>query len=233
MSQKNVALILMAIGTALAGPEVVSHIKKDVASQSAEISAPHVAEVGELIRIYYPAGTIEWDIPVTDYTISPDGRTVHVSFRAEGTYEIIAAATVGTRVEIRRHKIVIGKGANPDDPDPAPTPPEPEPSDGFADKVYGWCVEYKAPHDKIGKLADNFDKALEDSTTVEDLLKNTAALNRKADIKGCESVLGNVQQMLFDEMSSEPFESHAKVWTSISNGMRKYSDEKPITTEIF
>lgn len=224
LSQKNVALILMAIGTALAGPEVVSHISKDVASQTAEISAPHEAEVGELVRIYYPAGTITWDLPVDDYTITPDGRTVHVSFRKAGNYEIVVAATVGTRVEIRRHIIKVGN-PEPEVPPTPPAPPEPEAHPMVA-QVYDWCKEHNPPKDNVSILADNFEKAADESSDIDSLLKMTADLNRSSDLKGCSRVMALIQQSLFDNMQTEDFDSHVECWRAISEGIRNYLDEK-------
>jgi plastocyanin len=223
ISQKNVALILMTIGTVLAGPEVVSHVNKDVSSQSAEIMAPHEAEVGELVRFYYPAGTITWDIPVNDYTLSNDNRTLHLSFRKAGVYEIVAAATVGTRVEIRRHTITVGT-PEPEVPPTPPAPPEPETHPMVA-KVYDWCKDNDAPAN-IGTLADNFEQAATEASDIDSLLKMTADLNRSSDLKGCSRVMALIQQSLFDNMQTEDFDAHVECWNAIAEGIRNYLDEK-------
>jgi len=224
MSQKNLAALLLVFAAALGGPEVYTYVKNDIASEVAEFSAPDQCEIGELVTLTFPGSRVEWICPVEDHFVTDDGTQLRVSFRAKGTYEITVAAIVAGRVQIIKHEIVVGNN-NPG-PDNSDIDDVPEPSiRNLSDDVYDWCVEYNPPKASCEALGNNFIKAATDATDLDDLLKRTATANRRISQKGCERVLGRIQQYLFDEMQDASFEEHRCVWDEIGMGLLKWSED--------
>lgn len=226
MKTKNLTIVLLAVATALATPEVVNIVTNDVASQTAEFSGPTACEVGEMVVLHWPAQRVTWDVPVADY--HTDGTRLYVSFRKSGTYTITAAAVIGTRVELVKHTIVVGTP----DPTPAPdvdddTPTPPTPPRNLTDDVYEWCLSIEPNKANCTKLADNFINAASSATNLDELMSITAKLNRSADQTGCEAILGKIQQHLFDNFQGKDFEQHRCAWDEIAMGLIKWTEDTP------
>jgi hypothetical protein len=222
MKTKNLSIMLLAVATALATPEVVTVITNDVATQSAEFSGPTECEVGEMVVLHWPAQRVTWDVPVVDY--HTDGTRLYVSFRKSGTYTITAAAVIGTRVELVKHTIVVGTPEPPapdvDDDTPAPKPPT-----NLTDDVYEWCESIEPNKVNCERLANNFIKAASEASDLDDLMKMTASLNRNTPQEGCEAILGKIQQHLFDSFQGKDFEHHRCAWDEIAMGLIKWAEQ--------
>ncbi len=226
MKTKNLSIVLLAVATALATPEVVNIVTNDVTSQTAEFSGATECEVGEMVVLHWPANRVTWDAPVADY--HTDGTRLYVSFRKSGTYTITAAAVIGTRVELVKHTITVGT------PDPVPPAPDvddedddykPVPPRNLTDDVYEWCHHLEPNKDNCRKLSDNFINAASKANSLDELMTITAKLNRSTDQRGCEHVLGKIQQHLLDNFQDKTFEDHRCAWDEIGMGLLKWADQ--------
>lgn len=229
MKTKNLSIILLTLATVLGAPEVVSVITNDVASQEAEFRGPDKCEVGEMIVLDWPAHRVKWDVPVSDY--HTDGSRLYLSFRKSGTYTITAAAVIGTRIELIKHTIVVGDAKPQPDDDDGKEPDDdsdykPVPPCNLTDDVLDWCVTLQPNKGNCLKLADNFIKAASEAKDFDELMSITAKLNRTTDQRGCEAILGKIQQHLLDNFQGKDFEQHRCAWDEIAEGLIKWGGTK-------
>lgn len=232
MTQKNVASLLLLIALALGGPTAVKHAYDldQVVEQSVFIDGPAEAEVGQLVTLKINGNRPSWSLPVEDYVVN--GDTVIVSFREAGVYEIIGSSVAGAHTAIVKHEIIVGKKPEPDappQPQPGPEPtPEPDPNavDELANQVALWALKSDAPKSTCGKLGQNFIDAAESTETLDDLLAEVAAANRKVNQKGCERVLAEIQQYLFDNLVDASYEEHRDAFSSIGKGLQNYAEAR-------
>lgn len=216
MNQKSIATILILIATALGGPPAVDYV---VNSPEIEvvIAGPDSAAVGELIELSIQGANPSWLLPTEDCRVQEG--TVILSFRDAGEYEVLGTSIVSGRAKIAKHIIVVGG-----DSEPAPTPePKPDVSE-LADQVAEWCAESNAPVAGCADLSRNFTEAAREAEDLEDLLNKVSAANRNTNQKGCERVLAQIQQHLFDNLQGESFEKHVKAFEDIGEGFRRYSN---------
>jgi hypothetical protein len=233
VSQKNIAAILLAVAAVLGGPPAVRHaidVQEEVVA-NIEVSGAEVAEVGELVELSITGQRPSWLVPVQDHRVL--GNTVLVSFRDPGVYEIIASAIGSGRSTLVRHIITVGtpepEVIDEPTPDPVPTPtPEPEVTKpSLSHIVAKWCDDSNAPDAACKQLGDNFIDAATNANNIDDLLTRLAKANRKVNQKGCERVLAQIQQYLFDNLAGQDLEAHRCAFDEIGTGLLNYS--KPST----
>lgn len=227
MSQKNIAAVLLLVATALGGPPAVKHAI-DVQEQVVEdvaVTGPSDCVVGELIELSINGNRPSWLVPVEDHRVN--GNTVLVSFREDGEYEFVASAIASGTTAIVRHVVTVG---TPEPvsvlvPDPKPPVPEPSPSVtvSLTDIVVGWCVESNAPPEACKQIGDNFIDAATDADSIDDLLSRLSKANRKVNQKGCEQVLAQIQQYLFDNLAGKDLEAHRCAFDEIGTGLSAYA----------
>jgi len=235
MNSKNIAALLLMVATALGGPVAVDHalnVNEEVVAAIA-IDGPTEAVVGELVVLDLSGSRGSWLMPTTDYLEVTSNRVV-LTFRKNGTYEVVASANAGGNSAIVKHVIEVGKDPTsvlvPNDntvptPDVVPVPtPEPVVVRTYADDVYDWCREENAPKATCKTLGDNFIDAATNANSIDDLLSRVATANRKVNQKGVERVLGQIQQLLFDNLSDKDLEAHRCAFSEIGDGLVKWSD---------
>jgi len=233
MSQKNVAAVLLAVAAVLGGPPAVKY-SQEVNEQvvaSVEIEGPSEAVVGQLIVLNLSGSRGSWLAPTGDHYVVADDTLV-VSFREDGTYEVIASANAGGVGSIVRHVIEVKSPSDADDVEPAPSILVPTPAPVpvvivdekcFTGDVVAWCEEYNAPRDTARKIGNNFIKAATDSSDIDSLLSTVAKLNRKTNQKGVERVLALIQQSLFDNLAGKDYETHRCAFDEIGQGFLSYA----------
>lgn len=225
MSQKNVLTVLTLISLALGGPVAVSHVTEDT-PRTVEIEGVTEAQVGQLIVLTYDGRDVAWDFPTGDHQVLDATRAV-VSFRAPGTYVIIAAGKVGSDVQLDQHKILVsGKGPVPEsviDPTPVPVP-VPDNSPALTQLVYEWCAEIDADKGVCRAVADNFITAASTTDSVEALVSKTARLNSSIQQGSVAEVLAKAQRYLIQNISGTDFVSHQCAWDEIARGLINWSE---------
>jgi hypothetical protein len=228
MSQKNVGAILLLIATALGGPVAVQQAVdvQDQVLSSVAIEGPNEAVVGELIELHVSGSRPSWLPPTVD--AREVGDTLYISFREDGTYEVIASAIAGQRTKTVKHEIVVGvkpePKPEPDSPVPTPTP-EPKPGGELTESVYKWCVEANVDRDVARELGMNFEYAATKATDIDELLSYVSERNRKVDQKTATPVLAKIQQHLFDNLAGTDFETHQCAFDEIGQGFLRYAGE--------
>lgn len=233
MSQKNIAAILLLIATALGGPPAVDHALNvhETVITSVAIEGPVEAVVGELVELHVTGNRPSWLPPTADARVL--GDTLYLSFRDEGTYEVIASAIAGQATQTVKHEIVVGKDRSvivPDEPVPAPDVPVPTPDDGpkstLTDDVVKWCVEAKTDRKVAKQLGDNFIYAASNSESIDELLTKVAGRNRKVNQRTAARVLAQVQQHLYDNLAGEDFTAHQCAFDEIGQGFLRYAGQE-------
>ena len=228
MSQKNLGAILLLIATVLGGPVAVEHaldVQVQVAN-SVAIEGPSECVVGELVELRVTGSRPSWLPPTSD--AKNLGDTLILSFRDEGTYEVIASAIAGQSTQTVKHTITVGKDQSVVviDVKPAPTPaptPEPDHSGELTGLVYSWCIDAETSKSVAKELGDNFLYAATNSEDIDGLLSKVAERNRKIDQKTAAKVLAKIQQHLYDNLAGEDFTTHQCAFDEIGQGFLKYA----------
>lgn len=227
MSQKSLAALLLLVATALGGPAAVDHAL-DVQEQvlvSVSVEGPTECVVGELIELHVTGSRPSWLPPTADAKII--GDTLVVSFREDGTYEVIASAIAGQTTQVVKHVIVVGapEPVEPTVPDnPVPTPDvDPKPESELTESVYKWCVAAKSDKAVCKQLSDNFIFAASNATTIDELLKLVAERNRKVNQRSVARPLAQIQQHLFDNLAGQDFAAHQCAFDEIGQGFLRYA----------
>ena len=237
MSQKSIASVLLLVAAALGGPVAVDQATKiqDEVATSVAIVGPDHAVVGELVELEISGARPSWLVPTSDYRVHDD--VVYVSFRNDGEYEIIGSAVAGRSTQVVKHTITVGPDRSvvvPDEPVPAPVPePTPEPiqkTSNLTDMVVKWCEEVSAPKVACKELGNNFITAATNADSIDDLLSRVSSANRKVNQKGCESVLAQIQQYLFDNLQGESLEDHRCAFDEIGQGFLQYAGDVQVDT---
>lgn len=221
MNQKNVGALLLAVATIVGGPLAVDHaiqVNEEVVA-SVTVNGPNVAEIGELVHLTLTGDRPAWKLPPVD-VFRVDDNNVVLSFREPGDYVIIASASAGGYTTIIEHTItVLGP------PEPAPVPePDPVPNaaeDSLVDIVRQWCVDSNAPKLTCLQLGENFLTA-SNQDGIDSILISVAKANRKVNQKGCERVLAQIQQHLFDNLSGKGTSQHQLAFAQIGEGLSSY-----------
>lgn len=236
MSQKNIAAVLLLIATALGGPPAVDHainVHEEVLT-SVAIEGPSEVAVGELVELTVTGTRPSWLPPTAD--AKDLGDTLVLSFRDEGTYEVIASAIAGQKTQTVKHVIEVAKYQSvlvDDEPTPAPDVPEPvptpEPDDGtdsggdLTKSVHDWCVEAKTDRAVAKQLGDNFIYAASRAESIDELLQLVAQRNRKVNQRTASRVLAKIQQHLYDNLAGEGFTEHQCAFDEIGQGFLRYA----------
>lgn len=227
MSQKNIAAVLLLIATALGGPVAVDHavnVHEEVLT-SVAIEGPSEAAVGELVELTVTGTRPSW-LPPTD-DAKTLGDTLLLSFREDGTYEVIASAIAGQKTQTVKHVIEVGKDQSvpvDDEPTPAPEPDDGTDSGGDLTKsVHDWCVDSKTDRVVAKQLGDNFIYAASRAESIDELLQLVAQRNRKVNQRTASRVLAKIQQYLYDNLAGEGFTEHQCAFDEIGQGFLRYA----------
>lgn len=221
MNKKTVGAVLLAVAATLGGPPAVEKAI-DVATPvtvNVAIDGPTEVEVGELCHLTLTGTNPSWRLPTENF-YAVDLNTVVVSFREPGEFVIIAAAYTGEYTAIVSHVVTV-HGTEPA-PEPEPDPEREVTEHTLSDVVYDWCVASDAPTAAIEKIGTNFLAAAK-QPSIETILSFVASNNRKVKQDGCEQVLAQIQQHLFDNLSGQGVAAHQEAFTLIGEGLLKYT----------
>lgn len=183
---------------------------------SADFVGQDSAEVGELCRFMAEGKIVRWTVlPSTGdcESFGKNNENFVVSFRKPGVYTVISAVYNDGNVVIHTQPVTVGQ------PDPAPGPQPPAPASPLSDKVRQWADEMSVPQDVRRALAANFEQAVNTASSVEELLRITADLNRGIETE----LLGELQAYLTSQADAghlQTLEDHAIVWRAIADGLK-------------
>lgn len=204
------------VAAALGGPVAVKSAMDATIDPPVSIEGPSEAAVGELVHLKVVGDNPSWLTDSPDVFI--DGGNCYVSFRKAGEHEVIATAVSNGKTSIVKQRIVVGTSSPVVKDDPPITK-----STHLTDKVIRWCRDTNAPKPACRELGDNFIDAASNTSSTDELMQHVAAANRQVNQRGVESVLANIQQHLFDELSGQDFEAHRCAFDEIGQGLLTYA----------
>lgn len=238
--EKNIWAIVLTVLTSLVAPPIVDEVTDTTPAPNVVLDAPDTCEVGELVRLTYPARRVEWKLPGEDYEIQANTQKAVISFRSPGTYQVIVSGLVDYDVRLVTHEIVcrgpvpapVPSPVTPDkstlnDDEDAPVPsPEPEtPKYGITSQVVDWCREAGVSKSTAAELADNFIAASSNNDDVSSLMRSLANRNRETEQGNAKTVLVKVQVWLIENLTGEGFVEHQCAISEIGDGFLQYSQE--------
>lgn len=207
------------------------------------ISAPEVAEIGELVRFDLSesvAQAFKWImVPETvDFETYCDGQRAVFSARKPGSYMFIVGCAYDSTVDVATH-IVIVKGSlddpdDPDDPDDVyPNITKPDTNASFDQWVSYWCSINKCSKNETEKLAGSFESIATQIAAgilqkVDDIIKTTAEANREALGESLSDWLPVLQKFqatmkkLAEQGKLSTPDQHQALWAEIAKGLRYY-----------